>query len=328
MNISNSVALPENFNQFQGYVPEPTVMPRVGGTVVSSDISKNDVLSGRGKRFNNHFGNVQFRRIVDQHKNKYHDKSSKKIEKAFIASRVVAMVRYLNPTGRFLKQVKNTDAWEEIGDIEARRKARQAFRKKKKNGIERHKKETEKDKYENKPTFDGTLNSGFLRKKSALNISSTEMINGKPCMTTRDTPELSNFQFSCLLEPLPCITLHTYCDKSSDSRDSTIGSDFLSDELDFEIDIPGVGEDIFDCFLQVSSKSPLKPSARLLHSQVNPITPLRQLSLNSTETENLKGIRTNSIDSFSQTSFERWSSSFANDFLHPDQDSRKTLFVW
>jgi hypothetical protein len=98
--------------------------------------------------------------------------------------------------------------------------------------------------------------------------------------------------------------------------------------LDFEIDIPGVGEDIFDCFPQVSSKSPLKSSAGLLYPQVNPIPPFRQLSLNSTETEHLKGIRTNSIDTFSQTSFERWSSSVANDFLHPDQDSLKDLFVW
>lgn len=331
MNISTSASLPENFNYFQGYIPEPTVMPRDGGSVVSSYISKNDVLSGRGKGFNNHFGNVQFRRIVDQHQNKYHDKSNKKIEKSFIAARVVAAVRYLNPTGRFLKQVKNTDVWEEIGDVEARRKARQAFRKKKKGGNERQKKETEKElvilNCEKKPIFDGTPSSGFQRKKSVSKVSSSETIKGEPCMTTLDAPKLSNFQFSCSLGSLPYFTLHSYCDKSTESRGSTRRSNLLSDDLDFEIDIPGAGEDIVDSFPQVRSMSPLLPSAGRLFPQVNPIKPFGNLSLNSAETENLKG--TNSIDTFSQTSCERRSSSVTNNILDlTTEDSRNALFVW
>ncbi len=331
MNISTSASLPDNFNHFQGYIPEPTVMPRDGGSVVSSDISKNDVLSGRGKRFNNHFGNVQFRRIVDQHQIKYQDKSNKKIEKSFIAARVVATVRYLNPTGRFLKQVKNTDVWEEIGDVEARRKARQAFRKKKKKENKRQKQETEKEigilSYEKKPIFDGTPSSGFQRKKSDSKVSSSETNKGEPCMTTHDAPELSNFQFSCSLGPLPSFALHSYCDKSTESRESTPGSNLLSDDLDFEIDIPGAGEDLFDIFPQVRSMSPLIPSVGRLFPQVNPIAPFGHLSLNSTEAENLKG--TNSIDTFSQTSCERRSSIVTTNFLDlTPEDSRKALFVW
>lgn len=356
MNNFASISIPGNYARFLGYIPEPTILPSEGGKVASSDLTSNDVLSGRGKRFNNHVGNVQFRKIVNQHKNKYYDKSNKKIEKAFIAARVVATVRCLNPPGRFLKRVKNMDLWEEIGDIEARRKASQAFRKKQSSDIERKKVPDQEDvrlhKNECTPTLDLTLNysqqknSDLLRTgnetgrelpvKPFLRGSSSEKIERRACTTT-DAPSLANFQFKVQgmssVGPLSYSALRSYCDKSVNSVDSTycsdLMSDLMSDSLDFEIDVPGIGEDTLDNFPLDCSKSSSKASLGILYPQVNPITPFRRLSLFSAETENLVGIRVNSNDTFSQTSFERWSSSLANDFLESTgTNSQRPLFVW
>ena len=122
------VSIPQDYIKFKGFVPKPVIIRGVGGQIDKSDITSNDVLSGRGGHASYHLGNVQFRKIVDKHKERYFDPSNKKIDKIFLASRVVAIVRCLNPPGRFLQENQKTGKWEEIGDEEARKKASQTFR--------------------------------------------------------------------------------------------------------------------------------------------------------------------------------------------------------
>jgi len=128
LDITN-VSLPATFaNGFQGIVPEPTVLPGHGGPIATSELTNNDVLSGRGGKINHFVGNVLFREIVSQHKEKYSDPTNKKIEKAFIAAKIAAIIRCLDPPGRFLQKDEKTGYWLEIGDEKARKKAGQALR--------------------------------------------------------------------------------------------------------------------------------------------------------------------------------------------------------
>lgn len=122
------IRLPKEYAVFQGYVPEPIILPKEGGMIPTSELTRNDVLSGRGNLINSHFGNVQFRNIVAHHKKKYKDSTNKRIEKTFSAARVVAIVRSFTPPGRFLRKDDKNDFWREIGDENARLKAGQALR--------------------------------------------------------------------------------------------------------------------------------------------------------------------------------------------------------
>ena len=88
----------------------------------------NDVLCGRGGRINAHAGNIQFRTIIQEHKNEYLAKTVKKLEKAYIAAKIVHRIRTMNPPGRFLKQDDDTGLWFEIGDAKAIKKTGQALR--------------------------------------------------------------------------------------------------------------------------------------------------------------------------------------------------------
>jgi hypothetical protein len=92
-----------------------------------SEPNRNDVLCGRGGRINAHEGNVQFRDIVNSHKKQYLAKSTKKLEKAHIAARIVEQVRTMDPPGRFLKEDPD-GMWYDIGDAKAIKKAGQALR--------------------------------------------------------------------------------------------------------------------------------------------------------------------------------------------------------
>mmetsp|Transcript_15535 Transcript_15535/g.22145 ORF Transcript_15535/g.22145 Transcript_15535/m.22145 type:complete len:404 (-) Transcript_15535:80-1291(-) len=121
-------SVPVEFTTFQGFVPFPAVPPSCcGGGILDSEVTCNDVLSGRGGSINNHEGNTKFRNLIELHKTKYCDEQAKRVEKQFMAARVVAIVRNLNPPGRFLKK-NEKGYWEEIGDDRAREKARQSLR--------------------------------------------------------------------------------------------------------------------------------------------------------------------------------------------------------
>lgn len=105
--------------------PDHYVAPRGIGPVFGPN--ENDVLSGRGGRINSHEGNVRFRELVALHKTEYLDKSTKKLEKAHIAARLVYHIRMLDPPGRFLKE-ENDGTWYDIGDAKAIKKVGQALR--------------------------------------------------------------------------------------------------------------------------------------------------------------------------------------------------------
>jgi hypothetical protein len=106
----------------------------------SNEITKpgaHDVLLGRGGGTNNHFGNVNFRKLVNEHKMRY--LACSKVEKPKVAREVVQIWRAMTPPGRFLSRkddtrkgpgsVKdNNNIWLEVGDKKAREKASQCLR--------------------------------------------------------------------------------------------------------------------------------------------------------------------------------------------------------
>lgn len=123
---------------------------------IHEDVTKptnNDVLFGRGGGVNRHAGNVYFRKLVSQHEMDYRT-TSRKYEKTDISARIVALIRRLDPPGRFLKQVavdsstvssngaggdgaNGTEGgsgggralvWRDVGDEKARNKTSQALR--------------------------------------------------------------------------------------------------------------------------------------------------------------------------------------------------------
>jgi predicted transcriptional regulator len=120
--------VPPPFRVFSGFVPEPTVKKGQGSPVRETDINDNDVLLGRGKSRYSHNGNMQFRYVVLRVATENCDKIFVRNEKTFESSKVVAIIRNLEPPGRFLSQNDKTGCWEEVGDITARKKVAQAFR--------------------------------------------------------------------------------------------------------------------------------------------------------------------------------------------------------
>ena len=93
-----------------------------------------DILCGRGGGTNAHPGNIKFRRLVAVHKLRYLAVS--KSDKPTVAREVVKEWRSLNPPGRFLAKMdesndENSDIptlWYDIGDKKAREKASQCLR--------------------------------------------------------------------------------------------------------------------------------------------------------------------------------------------------------
>eukprot|EP00587_Corethron_hystrix_P000757 CAMPEP_0113306466 /NCGR_PEP_ID=MMETSP0010_2-20120614/5704_1 /TAXON_ID=216773 ORGANISM="Corethron hystrix, Strain 308" /NCGR_SAMPLE_ID=MMETSP0010_2 /ASSEMBLY_ACC=CAM_ASM_000155 /LENGTH=556 /DNA_ID=CAMNT_0000161135 /DNA_START=362 /DNA_END=2032 /DNA_ORIENTATION=- /assembly_acc=CAM_ASM_000155 len=86
----------------------------------------NDVLCGRGGGTNNHSGNERFRLLVASKKRQY--LQSSKRDKPTVSKEIVAEIRTLNPSGRFLTKNNKTGLWDDIGDKKAREKTSQALR--------------------------------------------------------------------------------------------------------------------------------------------------------------------------------------------------------
>lgn len=101
--------------------------------------SPHDVLLGRGGFTNNHEGNINFRKLVCEHKRRYLECS--KADKPKVAREVVQIWRKFDPPGRFLQRMDdkmgcgststdnaNTAIWYDVGDKKAREKASQCLR--------------------------------------------------------------------------------------------------------------------------------------------------------------------------------------------------------
>ena len=82
----------------------------------------NDVLCGSGETIDDHPGNKEYRKMVDN-KTKIYLRARFKRGKRLVATGIVEQIRNLNPPGRFLmKEGKNSRIWFDIGDVEAREK--------------------------------------------------------------------------------------------------------------------------------------------------------------------------------------------------------------
>lgn len=84
--------------------------------------SLNDVLFGRGKRVQNHIGNMQLRSILEKYQERY-DATRKKL-KPQIAAEVIAVIQ--KGGGRFLQKEKF--GWREVSQEVALRKVLHTFR--------------------------------------------------------------------------------------------------------------------------------------------------------------------------------------------------------
>ena len=81
-----------------------------------------DVLLGRGKPIQEHFGNMRYHVLLDHYRQHY--EAAKKFEKMQVAQKVVDIVHDYN--GRFLKQ--DGAGWIEVEKTVAREKVSHAFR--------------------------------------------------------------------------------------------------------------------------------------------------------------------------------------------------------
>lgn len=103
-------------------------------TIIRSP-TNHDVLFGRGGSINSHEGNILFRRVVNQYKDAY--MAADKHCKPKIANKVVSVIYNLNPPGRFLAPVHDSQKnykkdgcvlWYNVGLNKARAKASQCLR--------------------------------------------------------------------------------------------------------------------------------------------------------------------------------------------------------
>ena len=90
--------------------------------------NNNDVLCGRGSRSYCHSGNIQFRKIVSNHKHRYNTSDNKL--KPFIAEGIVNLLKRSSPPGRYLSEDKERRIWYEISHNTAVQKTQQALREK------------------------------------------------------------------------------------------------------------------------------------------------------------------------------------------------------
>ncbi|CAB9519415.1 Transcriptional regulator [Seminavis robusta] len=93
---------------------------------------QHDVMFGRGGGASNHIGNINFRLMVENYKDRYAQAS--KLDKPKVADDVVRHWREKNPSGRFLTLTDPEEGtmskWHDVGDVRARRKVAQALREK------------------------------------------------------------------------------------------------------------------------------------------------------------------------------------------------------
>jgi hypothetical protein len=101
-----------------------------GSCVPDKEITRNDVLLGRGAASDRFEGNIQFRTLIRARKNEY-SSSMNPNGKAFIAQQIVQTIQANQ--GRFLRKVKLSRSaeplkWEIVSDSVAVEKVNQAFR--------------------------------------------------------------------------------------------------------------------------------------------------------------------------------------------------------
>jgi hypothetical protein len=101
------------------------VLSQEGDIVLEKDITKTDILCGRGGKSNHHEGNKWYRDIIAQTRPKYHDDSLSKKEKTDISNGVVDFIQ--SHGGRFLKP-EGSHEWVIMSHADARRKAAQLLR--------------------------------------------------------------------------------------------------------------------------------------------------------------------------------------------------------
>ena len=92
--------------------------------------SNNDVLIGKGKFYQYHKGNVRFRFLVEEHRERY--ENAERHDKNPLCQEVVDLIK--SRGGRFLKRIETTDSvsfstlWVEVSDPEACKKTSMCFR--------------------------------------------------------------------------------------------------------------------------------------------------------------------------------------------------------
>ena len=86
-----------------------------------------DVMIGRGGGTDRNPGNIRFRQLVCTRKDEYKSERSNS-QKSIIAQEIVTAWRTQVPPGRFLKQDKTTELWNDIGDKEARERTKAKLR--------------------------------------------------------------------------------------------------------------------------------------------------------------------------------------------------------
>ena len=115
----------------RAFVVEGRVLNMDGSPKGNADdqLGQHDVILGRGLGTYNHIGNVEFRKLVHQHKMRY--LASSKVDKPKVARELVQIWKQLDPPGRFLQRVEednNKLDWVEVCDKKAQEKASQCLR--------------------------------------------------------------------------------------------------------------------------------------------------------------------------------------------------------
>jgi len=89
-----------------------------------------DALCGRGGHTIHWSGNIKFRALVEQHRDRYH--SASRVEKGKVVAEVVQIWRQMTPPGRFLtltdSKLGDAYPWHDIGDKSAQKKTAKRLR--------------------------------------------------------------------------------------------------------------------------------------------------------------------------------------------------------
>jgi hypothetical protein len=134
-----------------------------------------DVLFGRGGSINAHEGNILFRHVVNQYKDAYMRAS--KHSKPTIANEVVSVIYNLNPPGRFLAPISESQknykkngsiTWYNVGLKKARAKASQCLRERIRNDA-KHKKDLQSRHKEQRKYWNEVSNSSIFSSHSRSN---------------------------------------------------------------------------------------------------------------------------------------------------------------
>jgi len=258
-------SVPHAFTHFQGFVPNPVVPPGFGGPVTDAEINCNDVLSGRGGIMVNHEGSIQFRKIITQHQTNYYD-TKVRLERQYIAAKIVAIVRYMNPPGRFLVKKKERGYWVEIGDEAAREKVRQALRDENRKMKQARRWLSSSNKSETSSEFSSVSlhsqpASSIINIEHSQSIQHPENVNintNVPMSPKCDAPDnnsaISQSDAQVMRPPrkrkpsetsltseASLLLRNTFMSHLDDE-----GMSDFSDDLDFELDMHGIGQVILD----------------------------------------------------------------------------------